>query len=187
MREPETVTALLREWRRGDRTALDRLMPLVYDELRRLAADFLARERPDHTLQPTAVVHEAYVRLVGREAPTIRDRVHFLAIAARLMRQILVDHARSRNAAKRGGGAPRLSLDEAVLTSKRGPELIALDDALTALAALDARQSQVVELRFFGGLSISETAEVVGVAEATVKREWDSARAWLRREVGGAS
>jgi len=181
------VTALLQEWSRGDASALDRLLPLVYGELRRLAASFLSRERPGHTLQPTAVVHEAYLRLVDEKGVAIKDRGHFLGIASRLMRQILVDHARSRGAAKRGGGAPKLALEDSVLSLERGPELIALDDALTSLAALDERQSQIVELRFFGGLSIAETAETVGVSPATIKREWDSARAWLRREVSGAS
>ena len=183
---PETITALLHRWSRGDQAALDRLMPIVYGELRRLAASFLSRERPGHTLQPTAVVHEAYLRLVGQQGIPIQDRSHFLGIAARLMRQILVDHARARDAAKRGGGARKLALEDFELSPERDPELIALDDALTSLAALDARQSQIVELRFFGGLSIEETAQAVGVSPATVKREWDSARAWLRREVGAA-
>jgi RNA polymerase sigma factor (TIGR02999 family) len=160
-------------------------MPLVYTELRRFAASFLAEERRGHTLQPTAVVHEAYLRLVGQQGVPVQDRAHFLRIAARLMRQILVDHARSRGAAKRGGGAPKLALEDSVLSSERGPELIALDDALTSLAALDLRQSQIVELRFFGGLSIAETADAVGISPATVKREWASARAWLHREVSG--
>lgn len=182
----ETVTVLLQLWSQGDQAALNRLMPLVYGELRRLAASFLAQERPGHTLQPTAVVHEAYLRLVDQPGIAIQNRAHFLAIAARLMRQILVDHARARTAVKRGGGAPRLVLEDSLLSLERGPELIALDDALTSLAALDERQSRIVELRFFGGLSIAETAETVGVSPATVKREWDSARAWLRLEVGGA-
>lgn len=183
---PATVTALLKDWGNGDRAALDRLMPLLYDELRSLAAASLARERPNHTLVPTAVVHEAYLRLVDVKEAEFRDRAHFLGIAARLIRQILVDHARSRNALKRGGGNGSLVLDEALFSREREPELIALDDALTGLETLDRRQSQVVELRFFGGLSVEETAEVVGISPATVKREWQLARAWLRREVSGA-
>ena len=185
-RQPGTVTALLHQWSRGDRDALNRLMPLVYDELRQLAGSFLARERPDHTLQPTAVVHEAYLRLVDAPAATIRDRAHFHGIAARLMRQILVDHARSRQARKRGGKGRKISLDDTVLSFERDSELVALDEALDVLSALDPRQSHVVELRFFGGLSVVETAEVVGTSPATVKRDWDSARAWLHRELRGA-
>lgn len=183
----DTVTTLLRQWSQGDSKALDRLLPLVYGELRRLAASFLRQENPGHTLQPTAVVHETYLRLVGGKAVDVEDRAHFLRIAARLMRQILVDHARKRNAAKRGSGTPTLALDEFAISSERDAEMVALDDALAALAELDARQSQIVELRFFGGLSIVETAEVVGVSPATVKRDWDSARAWLRREVSQTS
>lgn len=184
--QPDTVTGLLQDWGRGDTAALDRLVPLVYGELRRLAASFLARERPDHTLQPTAVVHEAYLRLVDQRSVSVQDRSHFLAIAARVMRQILVDHARSRNAAKRGGGRPTLALDDTVLSGERDAELVALDQALSSLGALDERQSRIVELRFFGGLSIEETANAVGVSPATVKREWESARAWLRREMGAS-
>jgi RNA polymerase sigma factor (TIGR02999 family) len=184
-RPPETVTALLQRWSAGDEAALDRLLPLVYGELRRLAASFLARERPGHTLQPTAVVHEAYLRLVDQQGVRVEDRGHFLAIAARLMRQILVDHARARDAAKRGGKTRKLTLDDGVISFERDPELIALDDALSSLAELDVRQSRIVEMRFFGGLSIEETAEAVGISPATVKREWDSAKAWLRREISG--
>jgi RNA polymerase sigma factor (TIGR02999 family) len=178
------VTDLLTRWRAGDREALDVLMPLVYEELRRLARYYLRQERPDHTLQSTALVHEAYVRLAGQNPPEWQSRAHFFGVAARLMRQILVDHARASHAAKRGGASLTLSLDEAVAGSK-GKELdiLALDDALNNLAQFNPQQSQIVELRFFSGLSIEDTSEVLGVSPATVKRNWTTARAWLFREI----
>lgn len=159
-------------------------MPLVYDELRRLASGYMRRERPDHTLQATALVHEAYLRLVDQTQIDWRGRAHFFSIAARLMRQILVDHARERNADKRGGGMTKLALDDAVSFAQENEiDLIALDDALKTLANFDQQQSQIVELRFFGGLTIEETSEVLHVSPSTVKREWGLAKAWLRREV----
>jgi len=182
----QDVTRLLIEWSKGDRGALDALVPLVYDELRRLAQLYLSREKPGHTLSSTALVHEAYLRLVRQEDMSWQNRAHFFAVAARMMRRILVDHARKHNYAKRGGGAMTLSLDEAVAPAKeRELDLVALDDALEALAKLDERQCRMVELRFFGGLSIEETSEVMGVSTPTVKREWASARAWLYREISG--
>ena len=178
------VTQLLEAWRRGRPEALDQLMPLVYDELRRLAERYLRRERPDHTLQATGLVHETYLRLVDQQNVTWQNRTHFFGIAAHLMRQILVDYARRHHAAKRGEAAPRLSLDEALgLPHERDVGLIALDDALTSLAALDPQQSRIVELRFFGGLSLDETAEMLGISPATVFYEWTLARAWLHREL----
>jgi RNA polymerase sigma factor (TIGR02999 family) len=184
----QDVTHLLLKWSEGDRGALDALVPLVYDELRRLAQLYLAREKSGHTLSSTALVHEAYLRLVRQEDVSWQNRAHFFAVAARMMRRILVDHARKHNYAKRGGGAMTLSLDETVAPVKeRELDLVALDDALDALAKLDERQCRMVELRFFGGLSIEETSEVLGVSTPTVKREWASARAWLYREISGAS
>lgn len=185
--EPREVTALLRDWSGGDRQALERLMPLVYGELRRLAASYLRRERPDHTLQPTALVNEAYLRLVDQRSVSWANRAHFFGIAAQLMRRILVDHARRRQAAKRAA-AYRVTATPAVSPSgDRAPELLALDGALSDLEKLDARQARIVELRFFAGLTVEETAEVTGVSPATVKREWRTARAWLRREIGRES
>jgi RNA polymerase sigma factor (TIGR02999 family) len=178
------VTDLLARWRSGNREALDALMPLVYGELRRVARHYLSRERSDHTLQCTALVHEAYVRLAGGNPPDWKDRAHFFGVAARLMRQILVDHARARRAAKRGGDAPRVTLDEeAVEAAPSGVDVVALDEALNDLAAISPQQSQIVELRFFSGLTIEETSEVLGVSAATVKRNWTTARAWLFREM----
>ena len=177
------VTGLLRRWSEGDKQALEGLLPLVYEELRALAASCFRSERPDHTLQPTALVHEAYLRLIGQEHVAWQNRAHFFGIAAQMMRRILVDHARARHAAKRGGGQVTLMLDDAVaLPKQRNVDLLALDAALTELAELDARQSQIVELRFFAGLSIEDTARVLAISPATVKREWATARAWLRRE-----
>jgi RNA polymerase sigma factor (TIGR02999 family) len=176
------VSALLMKWRAGDQEALQALMPLVYQELRRIAQHHLQQERPDHTLQSTALVHEAYLRLMKQGPVEIEHRPHFLAVASRLMRQILVDHARGHRAAKRGGGF-KLEVNDAMSAQKaQSVDLIALDDALNNLAKLDPQQSRIVELRFFGGLSIEETAEIVGVSPTTVKREWATARAWLRRE-----
>jgi RNA polymerase sigma factor (TIGR02999 family) len=178
------VSKLLLNWGQGDQDAREALIPLVYDELRRLARRHLRRERPDHTLQSAALVNEAYLRLIRQDQPQWQNRAHFFGVAAQLMRHILVDHARNRAAAKRGAGVPKLALDpELALPKERGVDLVALDDALNQLAALDPQQSRVVELRFFGGLSIEETSVVLGTSPATVKREWATARAWLQREM----
>jgi RNA polymerase sigma factor (TIGR02999 family) len=179
-RGPSTETQLLLAWTAGDRRALDQMLPLVYDELHRLASSYLSRERPDHTLQPTALVHEAFLRLINQREVDWRNRAQFLGVAAGLMRRILVNHARDRAAAKRGGERERVSLSLVEVPSG-GPDvdLIALEDALERLAALDERKAKVVELRFFGGLSVEEVAEVLGVSRATVEREWSFARAWL--------
>ncbi len=172
------------DWSNGDRAALDELLPVVYDELRRVADGFLRRERPSHTLQPTALVHEAYLRLIDQQSVNWQNRAQFFGIAAQMMRRILINHAEGRHAEKRGGHAPRVSLDEAVsFFEERDINLVALDDALNALAALDSQQSQIVELRFFGGLTVEEVAEVLGLSPATVKREWGSAKLWLRRQL----
>ena len=180
------VTQLLVRWRAGDREALEALMPLVYDELRRLAHHYLRRERSDHTLQSTALVHEAYLRLAGQNPPQWQNRAHFFGIAAHIMRQILVEHARSRGAAKRGANAPRLALDEAIaLPQQSDVDVIALDRALQELSELDAQQGRIVELRFFAGLTIEDTSEVLGISPATVKRDWTTARAWLYRAMTG--
>jgi RNA polymerase sigma factor (TIGR02999 family) len=181
---PPTITQLLVEWSRGDQAALEQLMPLVYDELRRLARSYLRRERPDHTLQPTALVHEAYLRLIEQHSVNWQNRAHFFGLASQMMRRILVNHALARAADKRGGPAQKLSLDEATsLTDEREVGLIALDEALKELERLDPRQTRIVELRFFGGLSIEETAEALGLSPATVKREWTTAKLWLRRQI----
>jgi RNA polymerase sigma factor (TIGR02999 family) len=180
----QEVTALLREWAAGDRGALERLMPLVYEELRRLAASQLRAERPNHTLQPTALVHEAYLRLVGGQSVSWAGRAHFFGIASRMMRRVLIDHARKRRAAKRNPGTIFLDLGTSGTgATDRAPELLALDAALTELEKLDPRQARVVELRFFAGLSVEETAEVAGISTATVKREWKTARAFLQHEI----
>jgi RNA polymerase sigma-70 factor, ECF subfamily len=176
------VTALLIRWGQGDDAACEKLFPLVYDELRRLARRCLAGERADHTLQSTALVHEAYLRLVDHSAVHSDDRVHFFAVAAQLMRRILVDHARMRYAAKRGGNRLTLTLSEAVaLPQQREINLTALDDALHELSRIDPQQAQIVEMRFFAGLSIEETSQALGISPATVKRDWALARAWLYR------
>jgi RNA polymerase sigma factor (TIGR02999 family) len=178
------VSKLLRDWGQGDENAREALIPLVYNELRRLARRHLRGERPDHTLQSAALVNEAYLRLIQRQPPQWENRAHFFGVAAQVMRHILVDHARNRRAAKRGAGVPRLELTpDIALPREREVDVVALDDALNQLATLDAQQSRVVELRFFGGLSIEETAVVLGISPATVKREWASARAWLHREI----
>jgi RNA polymerase sigma factor (TIGR02999 family) len=178
------VTQLLKNWRDGNRAALDELAPVVYDELRRLASSYMRRERVNHTLQSTALVNEAFLKLCDQREVEWKNRAHFFGIAAQMIRRILVDHARAHKAEKRGGGAGVLSLDEAIgVPEKRDIEILALNDALEALQALDPKQARIVELRFFTGLSIEETAEVVGVSPATVKREWVAARAWLFREV----
>lgn len=184
MESSEQVTNLLVRWRAGDREALDALMPLVYAELRRLAHHYLNNERPGHTLQSTALVHEAYVRLVGQNPPEWQNRAHFFGVAANLMRQILVDYARNHRAGKRGGGAFRLELEAAENVAEPvDVDIVRLDEALTTLKGMDPQQSQVVEMKFFAGLTIQETAEVLGISESGVKREWFTARAWLLREL----
>jgi RNA polymerase sigma factor (TIGR02999 family) len=178
------INALLADWGRGNEGAREALIPVVYDELRRLARRRLWHERPDHTLQSAALVNEAYLRLVRQDAPQWQNHAHFFGVAAQLMRHILVDHARNRLADKRGAGAPRLTLDpEMALPQKPELDLVALDTALEKLAALDSQQARLIELRFFGGLSIEETAVVLRISPATVKREWATARAWLQREL----
>jgi len=181
---PHEITQLLVNWGDGDQAALDELMPLVYNELHRLAHHYMRRERPGHTMQTTALVNEAYLKLVDQRNVDWQNRAHFFAISAQLMRRILVDQARSHAYAKRGGGAPKLSLDEvADLSLVKAAELVALDEALEGLAAIDARQARVVELRFFGGLTIQETAEVLSLSSATIKSEWQTARAWLYHQL----
>jgi RNA polymerase sigma factor (TIGR02999 family) len=185
MPESGDVTRLLRDFGQGDRQAMDRLLPLVYDELHRLAMAYFRRERGEHTLQPTALVHEAYLRLVDQREP-MESRSHFMALAATQMRRVLLDYARRHRAERRGGDAQRVLLEDTVAMCGPHPvDIIALDSALLKLAALDAEQSRLVELRFFAGLSIEQTAEILGVSTATVKRSWSSARAFLRREMGG--
>lgn len=180
---PQDITDLLQAWSEGKQDALQRLTPLVYGELHRLARHYMAAERTGHTLQSTALVNEAYLRLVDSSRVRWQNRAHFFAVSAQLMRRILVDFARSRHYAKRGGKAPMLSLDEVAVVREECAELAALDDALNALAAVDLRKSQVVELRFFGGLSVEETAEVLKVSAETVMRDWKLAKVWLRREL----
>ena len=180
------VTSLLVDWSKGDRRALEELMPLVYGELRRLAGAHLRRERPSNTLQSTALVHEAFLRLINQRGVNWRNRAHFFGIAAQMIRRILVDHARAGHAAKRGAGGVRLEIEDGMAVShQKELDLVGLDDALNRLAAMDERQSRIVELRFFAGLSVEETAEVMGISAPTVKREWSSARAWLFRELQG--
>jgi RNA polymerase sigma factor (TIGR02999 family) len=180
------VTALLAKWRDGDQQALQALVPLVYNELRRAAHRYLRHEQPGHTLQSTALVHEAYLRLLKQGTHEFENRAHFLAISAQLMRQILVEYARRRNAAKRDAGH-MLTLDDSVgLLKTKSVDLVSLDDALNGLAKLDARQSRIVELRFFGGLSTEETATVLGISPKTVKREWATAKVWLHHEISRA-
>jgi RNA polymerase sigma factor (TIGR02999 family) len=181
------ITQLLVRWKTGDSSALEALLPLVYDELHKLARLYLASERPGHTLQSTALVHEAYLRLVGQAPAGIENRAHFFGIAARLMRQILVDHARARLAFKRGAGF-LVTLDESAnIVKNQPPNLVALDDALTGLARLDEQQARIVELRFFAGLSIEDTARALDISPATVKRSWTAARLWLYRELDGGA
>jgi RNA polymerase sigma-70 factor (ECF subfamily) len=178
------VTELLLAWGSGDRSALDQLVPIIHEELRRLARLQMRAERDNHTLQTTALVNEAFLRLVDLRRIRWQDRAHFLALSARLMRRILVDHARSRSYQKRGGGAANVTLDEALIAStERGADLVALDDALEDLARIDARKSQVVELRFFGGLSVEETAQALKISAETVTRDWRFAKVWLLREI----
>jgi RNA polymerase sigma factor (TIGR02999 family) len=178
------IDKLLADWGQGNQEAREALIPVVYQELRRLARRRLWNERPDHTLQSAALVNEAYLRLVRQDTPHWQNRAHFFGVAAQLMRQILVDHARNRLAAKRGAGAPRLALEEEIAAApKQEIDLVALDSALAKLTALDRQQGRLIELRFFGGLSIEETAVVMNISPATVKREWATARAWLQREL----
>jgi RNA polymerase sigma factor (TIGR02999 family) len=181
---PKQVTELLIEWREGDENALDRLMPLVYQELRRMAAHYMRGEREGHTLQASALVNEAYLRLADHRNMQWQNRAHFFGVASQAMRRILVDHARTRGYQKRGGGAEKVALDEAMVVSA-APEadIVALDEALHELARFDERKSRIVELRYFGGLSVEETAEVLGVAPITVTRDWNTAKAWLLREL----
>ena len=181
---PHEITKLLQDWSSGDQTALEQLMPMVYDELHRLAHQHMRRENPGHVLQTSALINEAYLRLVDEPPIPWENRSHFFGIAARVMRRILVDEARKQNAAKRGGGAIQVSLAEATnVSQEQAASVIALDDALKSLETIDARQSEIVELRFFGGLSIEETAEVLKVSPGTVMRDWTFARAWLRNEM----
>jgi len=179
------VSGLLRAWSEGDRAALDRLTPIVYDELRRLAGHYMKGERPGHSLQTTALVNEAYIRLIDYKNMQWQNRAHFFAVSSQLMRRILVDHARRHNL-KRGGGVQHVSLEEtAMVGGDRAADLVALDDAMDALARIDLRKVQVVEMRFFGGLSVEETAEVLKVSSVTVMRDWSTAKAWLYRELTG--
>ena len=185
MQRPEGITQLLVDWSNGDQKALDKLMPLVYSELRRQAGNYLRRERPGHTLQPTALVNEAYLKLIDQKNAKWQNRAQFFGVAAQLMRRILVDHARQHQAAKRGGSdQQRLSITSAEkLVKQPEVDLLALHEALEELTAIDPQQERIVELRFFGGLSIEETAEVLGIGHATVERDWKMARAWLRRKL----
>ncbi len=184
VRSPQEVTQLLRAWCSGEQSALDRLMPLVYAELHRLAHLYIARERPGHALQTSALVHEAYIRLIDASQIDWKDRAHFFAISARVMRRVLVEFARSRRSARRGCDRETVELDEGILSpTERGPDLVALDDALSALADADPREAKVVELRFFGGLTVEETAEALEVSVSTVLRDWEHARLWLLKEL----
>jgi len=181
---PNEVTQLLINWSKGDKAAFDELVPLVHGELHRIARRYMAKENPNHTLQTSALINEAYIRLINQQDIPWQNRAHFFAVAAQVMRHILVDHARKYSYAKRGGGARKISLDDAMVRmDQKANEIVALDDALKTLAVMDLRKSQIVELRFFGGLSIEETAEVMGISSPTVQREWRSAKAWLKREL----
>ncbi len=183
--ESSQVTQLLVDWQQGNRSALDQLIPLVYQELRKLAASYLKDERRNHTLQPTALIHEAYLRMVDQDMPQWQSRAHFYGVAARLMRQILVDHARTKRAAKRGGEWQEISLDDVpTFSNDNTAGLLKLNEALTKLATFDKRKSQVVEMRAFGGLSVEDTAIALGVSEPTIKRDMRLAQAWIRRELG---
>lgn len=183
---PANVTELLVGWGKGDKEALDKLVPVVYDELRRQAARYLRHERVGHTLQTTALIHEAYLRLVDQKNVHWQNRAHFFGIAAQLMRRILVDHARAKTRVKRGGSDIRVSLTGVVLKAQdQDLDIVALDEALDRLAAIDEQQSKIVELRFFSGLTVEETAEVLSISPATVKRDWSMAKAWLHREISG--
>lgn len=188
MTSPQDLTQLLLNWRKGDKAALDQMTPALYEELRRIARFFLANERPDHTLQPTALVHEAYIRLISQRAVDWRNRAHFLGLAATMMRRILINHAQARHAAKRQGQANSVALEDAlgIFTNPR-VDLLELNQILEQLTELDPQQGRVVELRYFGGLTIEETAEVLGISPATVKREWTIARLWLLHKMEGTS
>jgi RNA polymerase sigma factor, TIGR02999 family len=180
------LTELLDDWRQGDRTAIEKLTPLIYDELRRIAHRYVQRERNGHTLQTTALVNEAYLRLVGHERPEWQNRAHFFAVMAQVMRHILIDHARRRHYVKHGGDMLRVPLEEAsLMTTQRAAELVALDEALDELAKIDPRKAQVVKLRYFGGLSLEETADVLEISLMTVRRDWRAAKAWLFKAVTG--
>lgn len=181
---PQEITQILLSWGKGDQAALDQLIPLVYPELRKMARRYMGRENSAHTLQTSALINEAYLRLIDQQQVEWQDRGHFFAVAAQVMRHILIDHARRRRYSKRGGGAQHVPLDDAAMVNhERAAELVALDDALTGLADFDPRKSQIVELRFFGGLSVEETAEVMKLSPVTVMREWRAAKAWLHREI----
>lgn len=183
---PQSITQLLLHWSKGDEAAFEQLIPLVYPELRRLARRYMGREDANHTLQTSALINEAYLRLIDQQQVVWKDRGHFFAVATRVMRHILIDHARRHRYAKRGGGAPHVPLDSVRLGSdQRARELLALDEALQKLSTFDARKSQIVEMRFFGGMTVEETAEVLGISAITVKREWRSAKAWLHSELTG--
>ncbi len=185
---PNEITQRLIAWSSGDATALDELIPAVYQELRRMADRYLRLENPGHTLQPTALVHEAYLRLIDQQYVDWQNRAHFFGVAAQMMRRILVDHARAKHREKRGGEAIRLSLDDVInLSHERAADLIALDEALNTLAAVDERKSHVVEMRYFGGLSVAETARAMGVSPDTVMRDWKMAKAWLYQEIKGGA
>ena len=181
----QQITKMLQAWSDGDGEVLDKLMPVVYDELRRQASRFLSKERSGHTLQTTALIHEAYIKLMGQDQVEWKNRSHFFAIASQAMRRILVDHARTRHREKRGGAGEDLPIDDAlqIPSREKSVDLVALDEALTRLAKFDARQARVVELRYFSGLSIDETAEVIGVSNVTVRRDWNMAKAWLHQEI----
>ena len=188
MSAAHSVTQLLEQWNHGDREALDKLMPLIYEELRKMAKRYMSQQNPGHTLQTTALIHEAYLRMVKQKEKHFENRAHFFGVAAQAMRHILVDYARARHTAKRGGGARPISLEEtALVTQERAAELVAFDDALKELETLSKRQSRVVELRYFGGLSVEETATVLAVSPDTVMRDWSMAKTWLHRALRPAS
>jgi RNA polymerase sigma-70 factor (ECF subfamily) len=189
MERGDHITQLLRSWSQGDQAAMEELMPLVFDELHKVAQRYMSGERPGHTLQTTALVNETYLRLVNSEGANWEGRTHFFGVCAQMMRRILVDWTRSRQALKRGGKGPVLDFDEEALTAinQPGTDLVALDDALNALSAIDPRKGRVVELRFFGGLSVKETAEILKISVETVQRDWRMAKSWLRRELAGGS
>ena len=183
-KEKQEISVILKDWSGGNRASADVLLALVYDELRKIASQYLRKERSGHTLQPTALVHEAYIKLIDISDINWQDRAHFFAVSANVMRHILVDHARARLSEKRGGSAQRIELDDAIsFSGKPDVDVLAVDEALTMLAEFDPQQSRIVELRFFGGLTIEETAHVVGISPATVKREWAMAKAWLHRSL----
>ena len=184
---PDEITQQLIAWSKGDAAALDKLIPVVYRELRRMADHYLRGENPGHSLQPTALVHEAYLRLIDQTKVEWQNRAHFFGVAAQMMRRILIDHAKAKHRGKRGGAATRVTLEEgAAFTQERAAELVALDDALNMLSEIDERKSRIVELRYFGGLTVEETAQVVGVSDKTVMRDWNLAKAWLYQQLTNA-